>query len=103
MINWLETPIGHEMGLILIEENDTRHSLVIVLKEYEWAPNREPYIANLEIVAADSKTLHVGNIIKLPLLTHEKEGFLVFAPYSGHPNHQIKMNAKLKFHHLVEP
>lgn len=103
MINWNETPIGHEMGLIIEEASGASHSLVIVLKEYEWAPNRLPYIADLEIVAAHSKTLHVGNIIKLPLLTHEDEGFLVFAPYPGHPNHQIKMNAKLKFHQLVEP
>lgn len=102
MINWLETPVGHEMGLILTEENGASHSLVIVLKEYEWAPNRTPYIAILEIVAVDSKTLHVGNIIKLPLVTHDKEGFLVFAPYAGHPNHEIRMNAKLKFHQLIE-
>ena len=102
MINWIETPIGHEMGLILTEENGTSHSLVVVLKEYEWAPNREPYIADLEIVAADSPTLSPGNIIKLPLLTHDKEGFLIFAPYPGHPNHQIKMNTKLMFNQLIE-
>ena len=103
MINWKETAIGHEMGLVIIEDNQVQHSLVIVLKEYEWAPNREPYIADLEIVAADSPTLHVGNIIKLPLLTHEEEGFLVFAPYPKHPNNEIRMHAKLEFYQLVEP
>jgi hypothetical protein len=102
MINWNETPIGHEMGLVIIEDNLVQHSLVIVLKEYEWAPNREPYIANLEIVAADSQTLNVGNIIKLPLLTHEEEGFLVFSPYPKRPNNQIRMCAKLEFYQLVK-
>ena len=102
MINWMTTPIGHEMGLIITEETGASHSLVIVLKEYEWAPNRTPFIANLEIVAVNSKTLKVGNIIKLPLLTHEEEGFLVLAPYDMHPNNEIRMYAKLKFHQLTE-
>ena len=102
MINWLSTPIGHELGLIIIEENGASHSVVTVLKEYEWAPNRTPFIAMLEIIAVHSKTLHVGNIIKLPLLTHEEEGFLVLAPYDIHPNNEIHMRAKLKFHQLME-
>lgn len=102
MINWIETPIGHEMGLLINEHEGGSHSLVIILKEYEWAPNRTPFIADLEIVASDSSLLEVGDIIKLPILTHEEEGFLVFAPRKGQPNNEIRMHAELQFKQLTE-
>lgn len=100
MINWEEVKIGSDLGLYLTEADGTQHNIVVTLKEYEWLPTRVPYIADLEIVAVHSDKLDVGNIIRLPLLTHEEERFLIFASYYGHPNHQITMKAKISISSL---
>jgi hypothetical protein len=100
MINWEEVHVGSDLGLSLTETDGTQHNIVVTLKEYEWLPTRVPYIADLEVVAVNSDRLHIGNVIRLPLLTHNEEDFLVFAPYDMHPNNQFIMKAKILINNL---
>jgi hypothetical protein len=95
-INWKELPMNSKLNLLLLEDDFTEHTIEVLIKEYEWLPTREPYIVDLEVTnIINSNKLNVGNILRLPILTHQEEGFLVFAPYNLHPNNQIKMHAKI--------
>ena len=94
MIDWDSIKMHEEIDISLIEvDSESIHIIKAELHEYEWAPNRTRYIAEIKVIESESISFERGDIIKLPLLTHDREGFLVWAPRPGKPNREFKMNA----------
>lgn len=97
MIDWDNVKMHEEMDISLVEiGTESTHKLKAELYEYDWAPNRTKYIAEIKIITSESSAFEKGDIIKLPMITHEKEGFIVWAPRPGKPNREFKMNALIQ-------
>lgn len=97
MIDWDNVKMHEEMSISLVEiESESIHKLKAELYEYEWAPNRTKYIAEIKVIESESSSFERGDIIKLPMLTHDKEGFLVWAPRPGKPNREFTMKALIQ-------
>ena len=97
MIDWDAVNMHEELNISLIEVgSDFTHKLKAELEEYEWALNRTKYVAEIKVTESQSSFFEIGDIIKLPLITHEQEGFLVWAPRPGKPNREFTMKALIQ-------
>ena len=94
-IEWEEMKQNQNLSITVVEEgNET--PLTVKIIEIEWAPNRTPFIADLEIIETeDAERWYTGMILRLPIHTKEKLTFLVKAPKPGKPNREITREAQI--------
>jgi hypothetical protein len=95
MINWENIKFNSPIAICLTEESGECHELVVLLKDYEWTLARKPYIADLYVKESKSPKFQPNDVLRLPLESQEKEGFLIFAPRPCQPNRELKMQAKI--------
>jgi hypothetical protein len=94
-IEWEEIMQNQNLSITVIEE-EIKTLLTVKIIEIEWAPNRTPFIADLEIIETeDAERWYKGMVLVLPVHTNEKMKFMVKAPLFGKPNRIFNREAQI--------
>ncbi len=94
-IEWEEMKHNQNLSITVIEE-EIKTPLTVKIIEIEWAPNRTPFIADLEIIETeDVERWYKGMVLVLPVHTSEKMKFMVKAPIFGQPNRVFSREAQI--------
>jgi len=90
MINWEDYKFNQEHNVQIIDEKET-FTLKVKMIEYEWSLHREPYLADLKVIATNNELIYpLESIMRLPIKTKDNVNFLLFAPIDMAPAREFK-------------